>query len=154
MVAKRKIAFQPEKGFPLEPSNPPKTVRRNTRERNRVRQIDTGFEKLRVTIPTAAAQKKISRVKILASAVDYIQHLHSLLHQIPFVLLHTLQPHRLVRASHRCRAQFGRLFGHDPGLVVCRAALSFGGFGLDARGLRVTLAFHTLCCRANVLVLL
>ena len=56
-----------------------KTVRRNARERNRVKQIDVGFEKLRTTIPTAAQQKKISRVKILASAVDYIQHLHTLI---------------------------------------------------------------------------
>ena len=85
MVAKRKIAFQPEKGggapVSLDPDNPPKTVRRNARERNRVKQIDVGFEKLRVTIPTAAQQKKISRVKILSSAVDYIQHLHELLHR-------------------------------------------------------------------------
>ena len=36
-----------------------KTVRRNARERNRVKQIDVGFEKLRTTIPTAANQKKI-----------------------------------------------------------------------------------------------
>ena len=83
MVAKRKIAFQSEKGYTtMETANPPKTVRRNTRERNRVKQIDQGFEKLRVTIPSAAAQKKISRVKILASAVDYIQHLHTMLAQV------------------------------------------------------------------------
>merc|ERR1712012_1190548 len=83
MVAKRKIAFQAEKGYTtMETANPPKTVRRNTRERNRVKQIDQGFEKLRVTIPSAAAQKKISRVKILASAVDYIQHLHTMLAQV------------------------------------------------------------------------
>ena len=83
MVAKRKIAFQAEKGYAtMETQNPPKTVRRNTRERNRVKQIDQGFEKLRVTIPSAAAQKKISRVKILASAVDYIQHLHTMLAQV------------------------------------------------------------------------
>lgn len=81
MVAKRKIAFHPEKGYPIEPETQPKTVRRNARERNRVRNIDVGFEKLRVTIPTAAAQKKISRVKILSSAVDYIQHLHTLLNE-------------------------------------------------------------------------
>ena len=84
MVAKRKIAFQAEKGYTTMETtgNPPKTVRRNTRERNRVKQIDQGFEKLRVTIPSAAAQKKISRVKILASAVDYIQHLHTMLAQV------------------------------------------------------------------------
>ena len=58
-----------------------KTVRRNARERNRVKQIDVGFEKLRTTIPTAANQKKISRVKILASAVDYIQHLHTMINE-------------------------------------------------------------------------
>ena len=86
MVAKRKIAFNQENSggasqdyVATAMSNPPKTVRRNARERNRVKQIDVGFEKLRVTIPTAAAQKKISRVKILSSAVDYISHLHSII---------------------------------------------------------------------------
>ena len=81
MVAKRKIAFNQENSS-QEFSPAPvmsKTVRRNARERNRVKQIDVGFEKLRTTIPTAANQKKISRVKILASAVDYIQHLHTLI---------------------------------------------------------------------------
>ncbi|XP_023345561.1 achaete-scute homolog 2 [Eurytemora carolleeae] len=81
MVAKRKIAFHPEKGYPIEPSTPPKTVRRNARERNRVRQIDQGFEKLKSNIPVAANQKKISRVKILSSAVDYIQQLHNILNE-------------------------------------------------------------------------
>ena len=88
MVAKRKIAFQPaaaEKGgcYPAAMAHhtPPKTVRRNARERNRVKQIDVGFEKLKMNIPVAAAQKKISRVKILASAVDYIQQLHTILNE-------------------------------------------------------------------------
>lgn len=84
MVAKRKIAFNQENSGGsgqdyTAAMSAPKTVRRNARERNRVKQIDVGFEKLRVTIPTAAAQKKISRVKILSSAVDYISHLHSII---------------------------------------------------------------------------
>ena len=86
MVAKRKIAFNQENTNNSLSSTQDhcmpkmsKTVRRNARERNRVKQIDVGFEKLRTTIPTAANQKKISRVKILASAVDYIQHLHNLI---------------------------------------------------------------------------
>ena len=84
MVAKRKIAFnQQDKTSASEfgPAMQTKTVRRNARERNRVKQIDVGFEKLRTTIPTAANQKKISRVKILASAVDYIQHLHTMINE-------------------------------------------------------------------------
>ena len=71
MVAKRKIAFQPaDKGLgglgyaALAPATPPKTVRRNARERNRVKQIDMGFDKLKSNIPVAANQKKISRVKV------------------------------------------------------------------------------------------
>ena len=87
MVAKRKISFQPG----MEGS-PPVIVRRNTRERNRVKNIDYGFEKLKVTIPVAAAQKKISRVKILASAVDYIQHLHTLLGQVEGVKQEPMHP--------------------------------------------------------------
>ena len=81
MVAKRKIAFHPEKGYPITPSTPPKTVRRNARERNRVKQIDQGFDKLKSNIPVAANQKKISRVKILSSAVEYIQQLHTILNE-------------------------------------------------------------------------
>ena len=95
MVAKRKIAFNQENSGDQQyrapapaMSNPPKTVRRNARERNRVKQIDVGFEKLRTTIPTAAQQKKISRVKILASAVDYIQHLHTLISEHETVCRH------------------------------------------------------------------
>ena len=84
MVAKRKIAFNQENSGAssqdyIAQMSAPKTVRRNARERNRVKQIDVGFEKLRTTIPSAAAQKKISRVKILSSAVDYISHLHSII---------------------------------------------------------------------------
>ena len=94
-MAKRKIAFNQENSGDQQyrapapaMSNPPKTVRRNARERNRVKQIDVGFEKLRTTIPTAAQQKKISRVKILASAVDYIQHLHTLISEHETVCRH------------------------------------------------------------------
>jgi achaete-scute complex protein len=91
MVAKRKIAFHSDHhlggggGYPLVeaamPLTPPKTVRRNARERNRVKQIDQGFDKLKSNIPCAAAQKKISRVRILQTAVDYIQHLHAVLNE-------------------------------------------------------------------------
>ena len=87
MVAKRKIAFNPQSdktsvsATESAPVMITKTVRRNARERNRVKQIDVGFEKLRTTIPTAASQKKISRVKILSSAVDYIQHLHTMINE-------------------------------------------------------------------------
>ena len=86
MVAKRKIAFNQDKTSAAAtesavPAMITKTVRRNARERNRVKQIDVGFEKLRTTIPTAASQKKISRVKILSSAVDYIQHLHTMINE-------------------------------------------------------------------------
>jgi len=80
MVAKRKIAFQESNGGE-DKGNPPKTVRRNARERNRVKNIDMGFDNLKLHIPTTAQQKKISRVRILSSAVEYIQHLHTLLNQ-------------------------------------------------------------------------
>lgn len=82
MVAKRKIAFQQAgKGYENPPQVQPKTVRRNARERSRVKNIDVGFDKLKMHIPTTAQQKKISRVKILSHAVDYIQHLHTLLNE-------------------------------------------------------------------------
>ena len=75
------VAIHPVHGYAIPPPQDVKVSRRNARERNRVKQIDVGFEKLRTTIPTAASQKKISRVKILSSAVDYIQHLHTMINE-------------------------------------------------------------------------
>lgn len=62
-------------------SNPstPSVVRRNERERNRVKQVNMGFEKLRQHVPRGAKNKKMSKVDTLRSAVDYIKQLQTLL---------------------------------------------------------------------------
>ena len=135
MVAKRKIAFQTSEGSSLEATNPPKTVRRNTRERNRVRQIDQGFEKLRVTIPTAAAQKKISRVKILSSAVDYIQHLHTLLAQVEGVKQEVVAPLPTPPKNHAPTApHYGG--GHFPGYMEWHyPSAAYSPWGADSPSL-------------------
>ena len=76
---RRKIAFHPTLGYPMPPVLPAKVERRNLRERNRVKQVNCGFDYLRSHIPGAAKQKKMSKVETLRHAVEYIQMLQRLL---------------------------------------------------------------------------
>lgn len=76
---KRKIAFHPSLGYAIPPPIPPKVARRNARERNRVKQVNNGFDVLRSHIPTAAKNKKMSKVDTLRHAVDYIRNLKKML---------------------------------------------------------------------------
>lgn len=60
-------------------NNPPVAVRRNERERNRVKLVNMGFSTLRQHVPNGAKNKKMSKVETLRSAVDYIRQLQQLL---------------------------------------------------------------------------
>ena len=77
--ARRKIAFHPTLGYAIPPPLPAKVARRNARERNRVKQVNCGFEMLRAHIPSAAAEKNISKVETLRHAVEYIRSLQKML---------------------------------------------------------------------------
>ena len=78
---RRKIAFHPTLGYAVTPPLPAKVARRNQRERNRVKQVNCGFEMLRAHIPSAAKQKKMSKVDTLRHAVEYIQNLQVMLNE-------------------------------------------------------------------------
>lgn len=59
-------------------------LRRNERERNRVRLVNHGFNALRMHVPRGGGggverRKKLSKVDTLRSAVEYIRELHELL---------------------------------------------------------------------------
>ncbi|XP_071941226.1 achaete-scute homolog 1a-like [Antedon mediterranea] len=54
-------------------------ARRNERERNRVKLVNTGFDTLRQQLPNGLETKKMSKVETLRSAVDYIRQLQQLL---------------------------------------------------------------------------
>ena len=69
----------PTLGYPVLPPQPAKVARRNARERNRVKQVNCGFDHLRSHIPSAAKHKKMSKVDTLRHAVDYIQSLQKML---------------------------------------------------------------------------
>ncbi|VDM54058.1 unnamed protein product [Angiostrongylus costaricensis] len=58
----------------------PNQERRNARERNRVHQVNHGFDLLRNRVPKAGINKKLSKADTLREAVRYIQYLQSLLH--------------------------------------------------------------------------
>uniref|UniRef100_A0A1I8Q416 BHLH domain-containing protein n=1 Tax=Stomoxys calcitrans TaxID=35570 RepID=A0A1I8Q416_STOCA len=77
-------------------SNHPSVIRRNARERNRVKQVNDGFLHLRQHIPTAivaeisngrrgigpGADKKLSKVDTLRMAAEYIRRLKKLIDEV------------------------------------------------------------------------
>ncbi|KAL4613450.1 hypothetical protein GN956_G22406 [Arapaima gigas] len=81
---KRRLTFA-GLGFDVPPQQqqqqqqPPAVARRNERERNRVRQVNMGFQTLRQHVPSGAASRKMSKVETLRSAVEYIRALQRLL---------------------------------------------------------------------------
>ena len=76
---KRKMHFHPTLGYAIPPPQPAKVARRNARERNRVKQVNGGFDVLKSHIPSAAKHKKLSKVDTLRHAVEYIQSLQRML---------------------------------------------------------------------------
>lgn len=80
MRCKRRANFQ-NLGYSLPQANPASVARRNERERNRVKQVNVGFAKLRSHVPDGEKNKKLSKVETLKQAIDYIQQLHVLLEQ-------------------------------------------------------------------------
>uniref|UniRef100_A0A671WUZ1 Achaete-scute family bHLH transcription factor 1a n=1 Tax=Sparus aurata TaxID=8175 RepID=A0A671WUZ1_SPAAU len=63
----------------LPQQQPHAVARRNERERNRVKLVNNGFATLREHVPNGAANKKMSKVETLRSAVEYIRALQQLL---------------------------------------------------------------------------
>lgn len=79
--SKKKAYLHPTLGYAIPPPVPAKVARRNARERNRVKQVNGGFEMLRSHIPSAAKHKKMSKVDTLRHAVEYIQTLQRMLNK-------------------------------------------------------------------------
>jgi achaete-scute complex protein len=56
-------------------------LRRNERERNRVKLVSDGFATLRKHVPTTPLNKKLSKVDTLRTAIEYIRHLQKVLNE-------------------------------------------------------------------------
>ncbi|NWH26939.1 ASCL1 protein, partial [Grus americana] len=69
MRCKRRLNFSGF-GYSLPQQQPAAVARRNERERNRVKLVNLGFATLREHVPNGAANKKMSKVETLRSAVD------------------------------------------------------------------------------------
>ena len=63
------VYHHPTLGYAIPPPQPAKVARRNARERNRVKQVNCGFELLRSHIPSAAKHKKMSKVRALLKEI-------------------------------------------------------------------------------------
>lgn len=75
---KRRLSFN-GLSYSIPQQQPVAVARRNERERNRVKQVNMGFQTLRQHVPNGAANKKMSKVETLRSAVEYIRALQQLL---------------------------------------------------------------------------
>uniref|UniRef100_A0A8B9K617 Achaete-scute family bHLH transcription factor 1b n=1 Tax=Astyanax mexicanus TaxID=7994 RepID=A0A8B9K617_ASTMX len=87
---KRRLTFS-GLGYSIPQQQPVAVARRNERERNRVKQVNMGFQTLRQHVPNGAANKKMSKVETLRSAVEYIRALQQLLDE-----------HDAISAAFRC----------------------------------------------------
>ncbi|XP_016325170.1 achaete-scute homolog 1b-like [Sinocyclocheilus anshuiensis] len=76
---KRRLTFNGLSYTIPQQQQPVAVARRNERERNRVKQVNMGFQTLRQHVPNGAANKKMSKVETLRSAVEYIRALQQLL---------------------------------------------------------------------------
>ena len=65
--------------LPAKLKEPAAVARRNARERRRVKMVNDGFLRLRRHVPTDPKNKKLSKVKTLRLAIEYIHHLQTLL---------------------------------------------------------------------------
>lgn len=65
--------------LPAKLKEPAAVARRNARERRRVKMVNDGFLRLRRHVPTDPKNKKLSKVKTLRLAIEYIHHLQQLL---------------------------------------------------------------------------
>ncbi|KAL2088944.1 hypothetical protein ACEWY4_015843 [Coilia grayii] len=90
---KRRLTFNGF-GYTIPQQQPIAVARRNERERNRVKQVNMGFQTLRQHVPNGAANKKMSKVETLRSAVEYIR-----------ALQHLLDEHDAVSAAFQCGLQ-------------------------------------------------
>nr|XP_053644941.1 uncharacterized protein LOC128697346 [Cherax quadricarinatus]XP_053644942.1 uncharacterized protein LOC128697346 [Cherax quadricarinatus] len=69
------------KHVPHKEKPPQLVARRNARERRRVQSVNVAFARLRRAVPcTSGRSKRVSKVKTLQGAIDYIYHLQELLH--------------------------------------------------------------------------
>ncbi|XP_048825734.1 achaete-scute homolog 1b-like [Brienomyrus brachyistius] len=75
---KRRLSFNGLR-YDIPQQQPMAVARRNERERNRVKQVNIGFQILRQHVPNGATNKKMSKVETLRSAVEYIRALQQLL---------------------------------------------------------------------------
>nr|CAB3264385.1 NoTrlc [Phallusia mammillata] len=67
--------------FPASGSNCQSRIRTNLRKRERNLNINKAFEDLRGKIPNLPADTKVSKIKVLRLAADYIRHLNQVLEE-------------------------------------------------------------------------
>lgn len=77
----RKISKPSYKHIPHKDKPPHLVARRNARERKRVQAVNSAFARLRKCVPIENRNKRLSKVKTLHRAIEYINGLQAMLRQ-------------------------------------------------------------------------
>ena len=101
-MAPRPMAVHPVHGYKIKPQEDLKTIKRNTRERNRVQTVNSGFDTLKQHLPGTAHLKKVSKVTILTHAMEYIAYLTRVLNtQQPRLVFSQFSQQRAMEHQHQ-----------------------------------------------------
>ncbi|GFQ91352.1 achaete-scute-like protein [Trichonephila clavata] len=77
--SKNGVSKSSYKHVPHREKPPHLVARRNARERRRVQAVNTAFSRLRRSVPSENKNKRLSKVKTLHRAIEYIQMLQDML---------------------------------------------------------------------------
>lgn len=78
---RRSVSKSNYKHIPHREKPPQLVARRNARERRRVQAVNNAFSRLRRHVPYENRHKRLSKVKTLRIAIDYINYLQRLIHE-------------------------------------------------------------------------
>ena len=78
--SRRSLSKSSYKHIPHRDKPPQLVARRNARERRRVQAVNNAFSRLRRHVPYENRHKRLSKVKTLRIAIDYINYLQRLIH--------------------------------------------------------------------------
>jgi len=96
LILNRKAGKSSYKHIPHREKPAHLVARRNARERRRVQAVNTAFAKLRKCVPVENRSKRLSKVKTLQKAIEYISTLCELLNKSD----HDIASNQLVTSSN------------------------------------------------------
>ena len=71
--SEKTVLYHPVYGYAVKPTQELKTIKRNARERRRVQSVNRSYELLKQHLPNMAHKSRVSKVKIVHQAIEYMK---------------------------------------------------------------------------------